>query len=90
MPESKKRKKVVEQRKAEARRSARRPAAIQDLRSPKWWAPLMVALMVVGLLIVVVAYVTAGSLPIPGGGNWNILVGVVFMIAGFLMTMGWK
>lgn len=95
MPESKKRKKVVERRKAQlnAEKVHRSSTNHQPARSPRWWAPLMVALMLLGLLVVVVAYVTAQSglqLPIPGAGNWNLLIGLVLMIAGFLMTMGWK
>lgn len=93
MPESKKRKKVIEQRKADAQYKPRHSAAEKQLRSPKWWAPLMVGLMILGLIIVVMAYVTAQStlqLPIPNGGNWNLFLGMALMIAGFLMTMGWK
>ncbi|MCI6574063.1 MAG: cell division protein CrgA [Actinomycetaceae bacterium] len=93
MPESKKRKKVIDQRKAAAGAQSHRPKAEKQLRSPKWWAPLMVTLAIVGLIVVVMAYVTAQSgmqLPIPGAGNWNLLIGLVLMIAGFLMTMGWK
>lgn len=91
MPESKKRKQVVERRKEAAHERAERPAAAdKDMHSPRWWAPLMVVLMLLGLLIVVMAYVTGGTLPIPNGGNWNIFAGLIIMIVGFLMTMGWK
>ena len=50
----------------------------------------MVALMVLGLVIVVTAYVSKGQLPIPDGGNTNLFVGFGVMVVGFLMTMGWK
>lgn len=93
MPESKKRKKVIERERAQAQATTKRTVKSENLRSPKWWAPLMVGLMLLGLLVIVVAYVTAQSgfqLPIPGAGNWNLLIGMVLMIAGFLMTMGWK
>lgn len=58
--------------------------------SPRWWAPVMVALMLIGLVVMVLAYVYGGDLPIPGWGNGNVLLGGGFLIAGMLMTMGWK
>lgn len=89
MPESKKRKKVVQQQAIEARARAN---AVEKApkRSPKWWAPTMVALMVIGLLIVVAAYIFHGNVPIPGFGNGNLFIGFALMIVGFLMTMGWR
>ena len=52
----------------------------------------MVGLAVLGLIIIVIAYITGGRFPIPGlsNGNINIFVGIGFMLVGFLMTMGWK
>lgn len=63
-----------------------------DGRSPRWWAPLMVALMLLGLAFVIVAYIFGGQYPIPGlsNGNINLFVGFGIMLVGFLMTMGWK
>lgn len=89
MPESKKRKKVQQRRAANEQRSAK-PQAPKT--SPKWWVPLMVGFAVLGLLIVVVAYITGGRFPIPGlaNGNINLFVGIGLMLVGFLMTMGWR
>ncbi|MDY5584606.1 MAG: cell division protein CrgA [Arcanobacterium sp.] len=91
MPESKKRKVVVERQKAQARRVTNHVEP-ELKRSPKWWAPVMVTLAILGLLVVVTAYVTNGSYPIPGlaNGNINLFVGIGLMLVGFLMTMGWK
>ncbi|MDD7385140.1 MAG: cell division protein CrgA [Actinomycetaceae bacterium] len=58
--------------------------------SPRWWAPVMVTLMIVGLLVVVLAYIFGGRVPIPGFGNGNLALGFGLMLIGFLMTMGWK
>ena len=63
-----------------------------DGRSPRWWAPLMVTLMIVGLLIVIVTYATQGDygffkLEDPNNG---VFVGFGILIVGFLMTMKWK
>ena len=67
-----------------------RKAESFDKHSPKWWAPVMVTLMIIGLVIVVLAYVFSGNLPIPGFGNGNLFVGFGIMLVGFLMTMGWR
>jgi putative cylicin-2 len=66
------------------------PVKFKSPHSPKWWVPLMVSLMVIGLIIVVLAYVFNGQFPIKGLGNGNLFIGFAFMLAGFLMTMGWK
>lgn len=89
MPESKKRKKVEQRRIAQARARQEHPVA-EIKRSPRWWAPTMIALALIGLLIVVLAYVTGGDAPIPNFGNGNLFIGIGMMLVGFLMTMGWK
>ena len=83
MPESKKRKKVTPN--GNQPRPAATPAA-----SPRWWAPTMVTLMVLGLVLVVLTYLTKGNLPVPSLGNWNLAVGFSVMIVGFFMTLRWR
>lgn len=56
----------------------------------RWFVPVFVALLVVGLLWVVVNYLTGGSYPIPTIGNWNLLIGFGLMLIGFIMTMWWN
>ena len=58
--------------------------------SPAWWAPTFVTLMIVGLLWVVVFYISQGIYPIPKIGQWNIAVGLATMMVGFLMTLRWR
>ena len=58
--------------------------------SPGWYAPVMVALLVVGLLYVVVFYVTDRRFPIEALGSWNVVVGFVVMMAGFVMATRWR
>ena len=65
--------------------------------SPRWWVIVMVTLMVVGLVTVVLAYLFNGRAPLPPlysaailGGNGNLALGFVLIIAGFLMTLRWK
>lgn len=58
--------------------------------NPSWFIPLFSVLLILGLAWVVVNYITAGVWPIPGIGNWNLLIGFGIMMAGFLMTMWWN
>ena len=58
--------------------------------NPKWFVPVLAALLVIGLAWVVVNYVTSGQYPIPGIRNWNLLIGFGLMLIGFIMTMWWK
>lgn len=58
--------------------------------TPTWWAPVMVAFMVVGLAWIVTAYVTQLSYPVPGIGAWNIAAGFGVALIGFAMTTRWR
>jgi 5'-3' exonuclease len=63
--------------------------------NPKWFVPLFCTLLIVGLAWVVIYYATSmnGSttyFPIPKIGDWNLLIGFLIMLAGFLMTMWWN
>ena len=58
--------------------------------NPRWYAPLMVALMVIGLLYVVVYYLSQAVYPVPQLGYWNIAIGFGIMMVGFGMTTKWR
>lgn len=58
--------------------------------NPRWFVPLFSVLLILGLAWVVVNYITNGTYPIPGLGNWNLLIGFGIMMVGFLMTMWWN
>ena len=58
--------------------------------SPPWLVPAMVTLFLIGLAWIVVYYVTQTEWPIGALGNWNMLVGFVFIIAGFVLATRWK
>lgn len=91
MPESKKRR---------TQRTSRPSAgaAAQPVRkkgpSPVWLAPLMLTLFGIGVLWLVVFYITQarmGGLPyVSDIGNWNLLVGFGFIIAGFGLSTQWR
>lgn len=88
MPESKKRKKA-------AAPPPRPPGGPKKRKpSPRWLAPLMLLLFGLGVLWLVVFYITEsrfGGLPVASDlGNWNLLVGFSFIIAGFGLSTQWR
>ncbi|MDR2748354.1 MAG: cell division protein CrgA [Bifidobacteriaceae bacterium] len=62
-------------------------------KNPRWLIPTMCGFMILGLLWIVVFYLTASETflgyPIPIG-NWNLLIGLVFIMIGFGLTTKWK
>lgn len=67
----------------------RRPAAVAT-PNPSWWVPTFVTLLVLGLLWIVVFYISGNKYPIESIGNWNLGVGFVLLMCGFIMTMRWR
>lgn len=66
-------------------------ASAVKLKSGRGWvAPLMLAMFIVGLVWIVVYYVTSGAWPVPSAGNWNIVIGFAFIAAGFGVSTQWK
>ncbi len=62
----------------------------QPLTSPRWLAPTMVALFVIGLLWIVVHYL-APDLPVFSAlGNWNIVIGFGLIMGGFALSTRWR
>ncbi|MBD0708337.1 MULTISPECIES: cell division protein CrgA [unclassified Streptomyces] len=60
------------------------------LTNRSWVAPVMLALFAIGLVWIVVFYVTDGSMPVKAIENWNIVVGFGFIAAGFGVSTQWK
>jgi hypothetical protein len=58
--------------------------------NPRWWAPLMLTLMVIGLIWVVVYYISQTAYPIPHIEHWNLVIGFGLLLAGFSMTTRWR
>jgi hypothetical protein len=89
VPESKKRKKPA---------SAPSPAATRTPKkkgpSPRWLAPLMLVLFLIGIAWLVTFYITASTddgMPLTGDlGNGNLLVGFGFILAGFGLSTQWR
>jgi hypothetical protein len=60
-------------------------------RVSSWWvAPLMLGLFLIGIVWLVLFYVTGGSIPIKAVGNWNLAIGFGFIVAGFVTSTQWR
>ena len=58
--------------------------------NPVWFKPIMLGLMILGLVWVIVFYLSGQALPIPGIGGWNLVIGFGIAFVGFLMTTRWR
>lgn len=88
MPESKKRKKSTYTPPANASGSEVKPVRIG---SPRWLAPTMVAMFVVGLIWIVLWYLAPNSIPIIKDLGWvNLLIGFGFFGVGFILATKWE
>ncbi len=58
--------------------------------NPVWFKPIMLGLMLLGLVWVLVFYLSGSRFPIPGIDAWNLLVGFGIAFIGFLMTTRWR
>lgn len=69
-----------------------RPGPARALQpSPRWYAPLMVTLMLLGLLWIVVYYVAGDRIPFMVSlSAWNFAIGFGAMVAGLIMSMRWR
>ena len=90
---------LEEESRAAANRVSRTPKKIKDTASPRWYAPTMVTLLVIGLLWVVTTYLFDGKYPLPYFTehhmydwlyNGNLYIGFLIMMSGFLGLLRWK
>jgi hypothetical protein len=57
--------------------------------SPRWLVPAMLGSLIVGLVWIVVFYVSQQKLPIGALGAWNLVVGFVFLSTGLVLATKW-
>ena len=90
---------LEEESRAAANRVSRTPKKIKDTASPRWYAPTVVSLLVIGLLWVVTTYLFDGKYPLPYFTehhmydwlyNGNLYIGFLIMMSGFLGLLRWK
>jgi uncharacterized membrane-anchored protein len=68
-----------------------KPTSVK-IGNPSWLAPLMVAMFVIGLLWIVIFYLTGTSVPVMKSLNnmENVLVGFGFIGVGFYLSTRWR
>jgi hypothetical protein len=62
----------------------------ENTPNPVWFKPVMFGFMLIGLVWIIVFYVSQSQFPVPALGAWNILVGFGIAFIGFLMTTRWR
>lgn len=73
------------------RRTTPQPVKLDGGKNPGWWVPTMLGFMVLGLVWLVVYYLSGGSqYPVPSLKQWNMGVGFALIMIGFVMTTRWK
>ena len=87
MPKSRIRKKVKEERTVQAQVVQSTP---EPTESPRWLAPVMLAMFLIGLAWIVVYYITQTKYPVPNLGAWNMGIGFVFVGIGFSLATRWR
>ena len=87
MPKSRIRKKVKEERTVQAQVVQSTP---EPTESPRWLAPVMLAMFLLGLAWIVVYYITQTKYPVPNLGAWNMGIGFVFVGIGFSVATRWR
>ncbi len=71
------------------------PSAVSRARakspSPTWYAVVMIALMIIGLIYISLYYITGDRIGFMATlGSWNFLIGFGLMVAGLIMSMRWR
>ncbi|WP_345751702.1 cell division protein CrgA [Microbacterium rhizophilus] len=58
--------------------------------NPVWFKPVMIGFMLLGLVWILVFYLSGMQFPIPGIEGWNLVIGFGIAFIGFLMTTRWR
>ena len=70
--------------------SSKRGTKVRDDLNPVWFKPIMFGFLLLGLVWILVYYLSSGRIPVPALGDWNLLVGIGIAMVGFLMMTNWK
>jgi hypothetical protein len=57
--------------------------------SPPWLAPTMLGSLIIGLVWIVLFYVSQQKLPISALGAWNLVIGFAFLVGGVVLSTKW-
>lgn len=71
--------------------ASRTPVKINTGGTPAWYKVIMFGLMILGLAWLILFYIAGDQIPLLSElGPWNYAIGFAGLIAGLLMTMGWR
>lgn len=67
----------------------------EQKENPTWYKILMFGFMIVGLLWILIFYISSARYPLGSFApinleNWNILIGFGILMIGFIMTTRWR
>jgi len=67
----------------------------EQKENPTWYKILMFGFMIVGLLWILIYYISSARYPLGSFApinleNWNILIGFGILMVGFIMTTRWR
>jgi hypothetical protein len=65
-------------------------ASTRESPNPVWFKPVMFGFMLIGLVWIIIYYLSDQTLPVPTLHAWNILIGFGIMFIGFIMTTRWR
>jgi hypothetical protein len=66
------------------------PRSAKAKVSPPWLVPAMLGSLILGLIWIIVFYVSQQSWPIGGLGGWNLVVGFAFIVGGLGLATKWR
>lgn len=58
--------------------------------SPSWLPAVMIGAFLIGLIWIVVFYISQTAYPVPNIGAWNIVIGFAFIGVGFTLATRWR
>lgn len=58
--------------------------------NPRWFLPTMLSIIILGMLWLIVFYLSGGEFPVKVWGNWNLLAGFGIMVVGLAMSTRWR
>ena len=65
------------------------PRSTKAKVSPRWLAPTMIGSLIVGLVWIVIFYVSQQDLPIRAFGPGNLVIGFAFLVGGVVLSTKW-
>lgn len=66
------------------------PRSAKAKVSPPWLVPTMLASLIIGLVWIVVFYVSQQKWPIAAISGWNLVVGFAFLVTGVVLSTKWR